>query len=309
MESILHIVDVADASHPRFEALVQGPTAYSVEVLDDVLVAACLGEGLRIFAIGAPGPPRLLASLPTKGSARDIEFIGPLAVVAQGEAGVLLVDLADPQQPRSIGEFDTPGYARSVESAGTATLVADSDGLLILDLAEPSAPRLVRHLPANSVDQVVAAGTRGILMISEGIRALDLTDPFAPILGDDLEVGYEANGVDLVGSLAVVAEDFGLHLADVSNLHAIAPLGGVAGSCGWYTMAGSGTHAFVIDSSHVYAVDVGDPRAPRVVAQIPVRGDYIDVEDGAAVVARSDTLFVLDVSEPEAPFLRARWPS
>lgn len=61
----------------------------------------------------------LVGSLDTPGSARDVEVVGTLAYVADGESGLQIIDISNPAAPTFRESFDTSDYAYNVELVGT----------------------------------------------------------------------------------------------------------------------------------------------------------------------------------------------
>ena len=79
----------------------------------------------------------LVGSLDTPGSARDVEVVGTLAYVADGESGLQIIDISNPAAPTFRESFDTSDYAYNVELVGTLAYVADSfGGLQIIDVSD-----------------------------------------------------------------------------------------------------------------------------------------------------------------------------
>jgi hypothetical protein len=119
--------------------------------------------------------------------------------------------------------------------------------------------------------------------------------------------GGDANGVQVVGSLAYVADgDSGLQVVDVSNSNAPRRLGSLRdgfGDANGVQVVGS--LAYVADGFGLRVIDVSDPTTPRSLGSIRTRYAIgLQVTGARAYVADLyDGLQVIDVSDPAAPRL------
>ncbi|MBM4116994.1 hypothetical protein FJ251_04510 [bacterium] len=168
-------VQVIDASDPSALVLVGNlPLAESgnsggVAVRSDLAVAARGSAGLALLGIGAPQAPQLLASLEPGGAVSAVAFMEDyVCYVAWPELG--LVDVSEPRQPLIIGSLPLGGMGDGpLAVAGRIAYLADgSQGLHVIDLSEPTAPRHLGggHI-ADGCRQVAAAGNAVVLLTPE----------------------------------------------------------------------------------------------------------------------------------------------
>ncbi|MHB1397608.1 MAG: hypothetical protein ACYDAI_11270 [Trichloromonadaceae bacterium] len=112
-----------------------------LELLGQVVVAACGLEGLLIVDFTAPAAPRLLAALSLPIAANILHLVGTTAYVGDAEGGFLEVDLSDPARPR-IGALlaDAPGMEDFAVAGKHAFLATGSAGLLVVPLPQVLQP-------------------------------------------------------------------------------------------------------------------------------------------------------------------------
>ena len=175
------IIDVRDPTSPRLVKQLpvpEGVHSHKVQIVGDTLLInyerykGAPGQGgLKVFDVSNPADPRELAFLKMsgKGVHRMTWFGGPHAYVTGSEEGwndqfLMIVDLSDRTNPREVGRWWFPGQ----HTAGGEQLdllpgricklhhaIPRGDrlycgywdlGLVILDIADPSQPKLVSHL-------------------------------------------------------------------------------------------------------------------------------------------------------------------
>ncbi|MBI5374828.1 MAG: hypothetical protein HZA77_05300 [Candidatus Schekmanbacteria bacterium] len=63
--------------------------------------------------------------------------------VAEGASGVEIFDKSDDSSLELLGSIDTPVYASDIKVSGRYAYVADGKGLIIIDINEPSSPKII----------------------------------------------------------------------------------------------------------------------------------------------------------------------
>ncbi|NJN19852.1 MAG: hypothetical protein HC822_28255, partial [Oscillochloris sp.] len=161
--------------------------------------------------------------MPLPDLARDIAVSNGRAYVAAGSAGIQVVAL-DAQVAEPIGRLTTAGRAAGIRVAGSRAYVAAAGaggGLHILDIANPTAPRLLGSAPtygsATALDLAsglayVAGGLGG------GVEIFDVANPAAPSLRGALITPGNAQGIAVRGPRAYIAAGVcGLQILDVAD--------------------------------------------------------------------------------------------
>lgn len=300
------------------------------------------GDGLSDYSevqqdldpLGGRVPPTgVLSSLLVKGEANHIIVNGATGVderytafVATGSYGVSIVDATRVSQPLVLGELDLLGDSTDIDvdsRLGIAAVAANSGGLHLVSVTDPTRPALIRSLNAqagqveiidgvayatvgsefHSFDlltgerlQVLSLGGSNIIRIArEGsylftldsantLRAIEVSASVMTALGS---LSMPAGGGNLfVGDgIAYVGAGAGFATADVSNPNSLALISGVDAA----NIEGSA----VVSNGSGLAVAVGKVLGPNG----PINAlDVLDVSDPANTAA-----FVTRYSLPAAP--------
>jgi hypothetical protein len=174
-------VDVVDLSTPDAPALLGSVFldgyARDVAAAGGVVFAIDAPTGLYAINPGTPESPDPIGqiqSLTTPASIEVLQRLGsvPAAVaLVPGVGGVQIYDVTRPEAPVHLTTFATPG-GRPVRLAleGPIAYVADGrEGLLVLDLSDPSAPTVVgSHATPRPARDVAVAGSLVLVAIGAG---------------------------------------------------------------------------------------------------------------------------------------------
>lgn len=244
--------------------------ATDIAVADDVAVVAHHGRGLQRVDVADPVAPRVTGELRTPGGAEGANaaaFVAPgIVAVADGPAGLVVVvglERAASGAPLVLARLGDTGDARALAVADDIVYLAGRDGLGIVDVTEPRAPRLLSRLPAIGASHAVAvaAATAFVATDAGAVVAVDVADAAAPrLLGP---------------------------IADVPAAERLAADGG-------QVYAAAGEHGLVV-------IDAAT-RTVRAALATPDRLLAVDVADGIAYVAGlTGGLRLADVRDPSAP--------
>ena len=228
------IVDVRDPRRPRLCGRIPSPPnthGHKVQIVDDVLLVnrekiplskGPFVAGLDVYDIADPVEPRHLAFWPCggKGVHRMTWWSGRYAYVTAGANDVsnqflVILDLADPSRPIEAGRWMLPGMSaadtpdagaphdwtvklhHAIERDGLAYSAWWDEGLVILDVADPTRPTLVSHhrfdhdvsrashtaCPLPGRDVLVMTEERwddGCVGVAPNAYIVDVSDPAAP---------------------------------------------------------------------------------------------------------------------------------
>ena len=331
MEGI-QIMDVTDPKSPSptssmfgdYTWWMPGPTHVEImQMSGRTYMAAAIGEGIRIIDITNPAAPSHAASiLSERGgfgnltmaasmTVADISGSHYLLAASPVQGALLVIDMTDPAAPRPVSRaedgqdgFDILQGAIDVETAkisgGTYAVVVGAEGMQIIDMANPAAPR-----PASAVqvgqDGFEALGRASDVRIaqifdrtyalvasweSSSVQVVDVTDPAAPRPAADIfdgQGGFEA--LEWAADIEMIA---------------------VSGRT--YALVAS-----LMDGLQV--ANMTDPAQPRPAAVVQISGDgspfegLSDVEvfaiSGRTYVAGSShdrsSVEIIEVTDPAAP--------
>ena len=215
----------------------------------------------------------------------------------------------------SLSSVATSDAAVAVDVVGDYAYVADRDGgLQIYNIANPAAPFHVGEYDFNNqgiAQAIDVVGNLAYLAVGEaGLQIINIANPAAPVFVGSIATPARARGVQVVGSLAYVADDSGngggLQIVDVSTPAAPSILGsfGVSTPGG---LAGGveviGNIAYLTDGNNgLQIVNVTDSSNPTLIKNVLTPGGAaigLDVVGNYAFVAnREGGLQVIDISTP-----------
>lgn len=164
----LRVFDIATPAEASEIGATAAGLAYDVEIAGDLAYVTRSNQDdslgvLRIFDIGDSSAIRPV-SLYSENcrSARDVALAGDLAVVAcHDPGGFHFLDVSDPARPvrRAVVPVPAPSSAWSVAAWPGGAALGHDRGVIIVDLANPSAPVTVEeHATAFAVRALAAPG-------------------------------------------------------------------------------------------------------------------------------------------------------
>lgn len=220
----LTLIDVTDPTSPVLVANHALPgRAYEVEVSGGYAYVACGFAGLVTVDVTDPGALDTVSTRPTDGSARALDIVDDLLVLAISRTtpgGWLeTYDLGIPSFPIKRGQIATPRRANDVRLrdgiAYVTTLWCDEDtcvgGFGTFDVTDPTVPDKVGWLGVGPVNGVALDGDLAYVSSEVwGLQVLDIADPtFIRLVRN--EGGFEGHGVDhRDGVVLIAAEELAL---------------------------------------------------------------------------------------------------
>lgn len=321
-------VDIfAEGGDDASDLLVTLPASGSVsdlEVRGDVLYAASGSRGVDVFTLA---PDRsggsLEDNLTLPSPAMSLRVDGDRMYVGSGQSDLHIADVSDPASPGYLGSARVPGVARSCDAtggapAGVAWVASGDFGLLGLDTSEPSVfgdgallgtyawtDGNVSNPHRTAVWDGLALAPRFVLEV------LDIGAD-APALLASVDPGDYVTGADLRDQLACYTAGSRMHLLDMSDPAAPAPLGSITLSDPAdvrLAQLGSTLYALVADgAAGLRVIDVSDPMAPALVGTY-ASGEEIErvAHVGAslfgdtAYVFQGDALTLISLIIPASP--------
>jgi hypothetical protein len=252
----------------------QAGPAEAVAVRDGVAYSTGYGYGLGVLDVHDAAAPRQVAHLKIEGIS-GLALAGTTAYLS----GAMFhpVDIALPAAPVDLGMVPLEAWDRPrLAVAGPYVLVAsNSASLAVVDVHDPRAPAIVPGGdPYLMLQDIAVDGTTAIGVHEQGgLTALDVSDPAHPaLLGADS--GITGVAVEVRGGFAYLAGPSGMTVADVSNPKApsiVATLPWLGAPVYQCDIALGADTAYVLygsDTIQVAAVDIRDPRSPRIVGRL-----------------------------------------
>ncbi len=272
--------------------------------------------GVQVVEMANPGAPRRLGPLHLTTRALAVAERDGIAFVAGGESGLHTVDMRDPHRPAELGPFPSPSdtagqpaFASDIELVGPLAILAEGDGLAVLDVTTPTLAVRAARLPLGAIGDVGAAGVHAYAASGSRLFTVDVSRPFSPTLTATLDLGETIAGLDPQPDWLYAAAG-ALRVLDRRLPALPSPLGGFGATRMSAAMQLAGSTLYVIDcQSGLWILDAVDPNRLRVLGHaqlaagaLRVVGDRAFLVSGHDDCASGDkTLHVFDVSVPTEP--------
>lgn len=189
---------VADVSDPTQPVIVQSlPLSKGLDVLYHQGLALVADEqvfdigGLRIFDVTDPASPAEIAHYDTCPSAGGVAANGTLAAVACHDGSLHVVDLTVPTLPVQLGVWSDPERfltGHRVAFDGHRVWFAHSDGVDLVDVSDPAAPRRLALADLANSARGIDLAADGSAWIATGVGGVYRVDLVV------FEDGFESGG-------------------------------------------------------------------------------------------------------------------
>jgi hypothetical protein len=189
---------VADVSDPTQPVIVQSlPLSKGLDVLYPQGLALVADEqvfdigGLRIFDVTDPASPAEIAHYDTCPSAGGVAANGTLAAVACHDGSLHVVDVTVPTLPVQLGVWSDPERfltGHRVAFDGHRVWFAHSDGVDLVDVSDPAAPRRLALADLANSARGIDLAADGSAWIATGVGGVYRVDLVV------FEDGFESGG-------------------------------------------------------------------------------------------------------------------
>lgn len=200
-------VDLSNPKQPVEEGRLEFPYAAVLDVKGSYAYIAKWTNGGLFGAvdISNPAAPKLTWWDGLSGQPYRIKVDGQFAYMAESQepgtgtetGGLRIYDLSNPARPAFATHFNQGcGHAFDVtiDSAVSLAYVACQEGLQVVDIADPRAPKLVGHYDTPGYSQFNKAAQRGDrawYANTDGLHELDVSDPTHPVLLKLTNLGHQ----------------------------------------------------------------------------------------------------------------------
>lgn len=194
-------------------AVGQGALAY---VLDSRL--------LRIFDVSDPGAPGLLGQhtiTPVQASetlpARSLAVSDAIAMESVNSE-VEIIDVSQSASPRLLARYNARSYVWSIRIYGNIAYLSTTDGLQLIDIANPAAPREVGFFSLFVTRDVAVKGGLAFVASADRFVVLDVSKPSAIKQLASRSASGVISALALDGSYIFAANSFnGVQVFNISN--------------------------------------------------------------------------------------------
>lgn len=333
--SVLYTVDLSDPTQPAQLSAEHLPNSwvYGVSVDSGYLLVSNGSSGVRVYDLHDPASPDEFLLIPSAGNAHDATIANGYLFSADGPTSGFRRALLRPE-PRSplVRRLHAESNFRTVLASGDMLYVgSDEPALNLYSIADPGFPQLVSSIgladrPLQMIE--AAQGTLIVAVDDAGVQIVDVSDPAAPMIVSGIATPSRAVSLHLNGPHLYIGCEQGIQVADISDLHNPALVGQSQGSSSsMESLAASGGYLFSASGyAGLQAFDLSNPVSPVLIGQLDLDfmfdyADDIEVRDGVAYLSATDSISIIDVSDPSAPqylsegifglsgrYLSVQWP-
>ncbi len=311
------VLDVANPSNVRELAQVKFSSVEDVQVSGDYLYVLDGSDGLVVADVSDAGHPEMLGSLASVGRGNHLYLSGHYAFITSIYGDFWIVDVSEPTNPREVGHLelkrkmsgmDQPVYLTGVYVSGPyAYLGADVQGLYLVDISQPSEPRVVSRMDFGlKAYDVALSGDGRVAYVADsayGIEVYDVTRHASPEFLERVETDGDAYGLFVSENRLYVAEQERVEVFDISEPQHPVKKGVWRAYQKIDSVWVQGSYAYAVGYSGLFVLDVSDPENPVQVSDYATESPAHDVQvvGSLAYIATDNGLVVVDVSNPERP--------
>ncbi|WP_321420439.1 PGF-pre-PGF domain-containing protein [uncultured Methanomethylovorans sp.] len=279
-------------------------------------------NGLVIIDVSNPSSLNILNTFAINGSPQEVVVSDNYAyVVTRVYSGdeyyntLEIVDVTNSASPTVVGSYDTYGYRSIVDVEGNYAYMSDvSEGLIILNITDPSSPK-VEGTISGSISDVVTSGNY-TYTINGSLNIDNIADPSSPTFVSEYFSDYGTiENVAISGNYAYLlttvylADEYHdmLEIVDISNTTAPVYMGTYFGDDkeSMNSITVSGNYAYIADDYGGFMkIDVSNPNSPQLANKYDNAGSVFDVavSGNYAYLAESGNgLVIADISDQSSP--------
>jgi len=292
--------------------------------------ALLAGRALTVVDIRDPSDPWDVGGFDDGGQFNDIAISGHYAFVtrsayaevpgASPAGGLRVLDISDPAQPRLVAAYETANDAWGLAISGDRAYMLESrwdsehgragGALHVLDISDPTNPRLLGTCDVVGEVRRVAVSSSHAYLTGDGLLIVDVSDPAGPKpAGEYLGATQGASpiAVTIAGNYAFVGYNNSgpnsrrdaLEILDIGNptqpTRVSSAVPGVVTD-----VKVSGDHAYVARQGALTILDIRDPANPTQVKSVPLDG-RLSLQGNLLLSKSDNTLVLTDVSDPTDP--------
>ncbi|MBP9719495.1 MAG: hypothetical protein KBD46_03415, partial [Candidatus Levybacteria bacterium] len=190
----------------------------------------------------------------------NIFVSGQYAYVSKGDGGLYIVDISDSTNPVVVGhENSNPFIATKLAVSGNYAYVMYGDGLVAIDISDPTNPYMLGSGGVGGGSDVAISGN----YVYTGVNSIDISDP------NNLRVvGTFPTSVSFIAISGKYAygshTDDGLFIFDISDPTNIVEVGSIDTGTLMNKVVIKGRYAYIgdLNNSAIDIIDISDPTTP-----------------------------------------------
>ena len=298
----LFIVDITSPESLSITGSMNEVSPVAVNVRGDYAYLACGVAGLNIVSILDPGLP-VVTGRRTTTDASDVCLKNDYAYVADNEGGIKIIDIKDSRNPERIATI--PDILSSkLFLTGNLLVSNHSSGVIIFDITEPDAPKMIAEYPYPGVKDIIIADDIAYLLSDRsGLIILDISSPENPELLSTYNLTAPESLTVSGNFIYVAAGRNGLKIIDISsrkNPKAFDSLR--TGNAKALDI--SGEHVIIAETTGLTAIQTFLQGVSFIINKLITAVTSTSValyKTLSFIPAKEDGLITLDVSSPASP--------
>ncbi|MDP2695663.1 MAG: hypothetical protein Q8O87_00215 [bacterium] len=274
----------------------------------------------------ATSTPVLVASttIPNNGPATAVVVQGRYAYVISAQNGtpdLYVYDVSNPGAPFEVGNATiSVGGGTELAVSGNYVYVGGTSGgnsaeLNVVDVSNASAPKVIKQIAMNSVNDLVVSGRylyvgSGSGAASNEFSIFDISDPRSLYEIGGLVYANGINNLFVQGRYAYLttnapADGNELRIVDISDPTSPLEIASIddGGAAGDVVVLGS--YAYLASAADLRIFDVSNPGSPSSLSTTTLPGTLngLDVAGRYAYTSDGNTIYILDVINPNTPVI------
>ncbi len=246
---------------------------------------------------------------------KGVEYFNGYVFIAHPWGGLRSIDATAIQNPYVIGHYQTPGYLRNVFIRDNYAYLGSENMLNIVDISNPQNCEVIGALGFEDVANMMYLG-ENYAYITGGefeagrLNVIDVSVPSNPVKLGDCYIPncYGVWGVWARDSFVYVADHTpGLTIVNASNPqmpYVVSTYDSVV--CPFYEITGAGDYVYmagVVQHGGLSIINVQDPLHPFRTSFLETDQGNLTLDNNRIYIAGSDSLFIIDVTNPYFPVL------
>jgi hypothetical protein len=221
--SSLRIIDVSDPKRPyarsEFPLEVYGN---DVARVDNAAYVSTITDGVSVIDVTDPDNPTLIRKFRTSDSTYGLAAQSDDLYVLDGDDGLMIYRVTQPDGHWFRGSLDLgEGVPQRVHVDGDIAFVSTNiDGLLIIDVSDPTNPQLIgQSNPPGSTQAFSVQDSYAYVLSNGNLWVIDISDFSTPIAVGTLDLDDTMLSITTVGDYAYITTTAGeeLLVVDISN--------------------------------------------------------------------------------------------
>jgi len=308
------ILDVSDPTSPiELDIYTSDGDCTDIAINDSLAIITDFYKGIKLLDISNLNDVQFLSKFFDNGLAKKLTIKDDLVFVADGPAGLEIFNISNPRKLDKIGQYNQPPLVSTdiMIQNDIAVLSADLDGVIFLDISNPTNPVVINTYDDGNSFQTAFIENELVFLgaKNQSIIVLNITDIDSISVAGSYAFGTEFPYVfDLIldNDVLIVASYYeGVTLLNVSDLSNIVKLD--------YRDSGFGTYDLILEDDILYTVSkfsgleiLSYNRTNiELISHLDITGTLAtDIEKVNDVVFIADELrgiFIVNVSNPTIP--------